>query len=104
MFAKLLAIFLTLGITGIALLVMRQQRIDASHEMTSVHRRLVRHETELWELRSRLIKHIRPEIVNEQIEQLDANWATIPAPGPAMPASEDTFAASNEESAQPAGW
>ena len=104
MFAKILVIVLTLGLTGLTLLVMRQQRIDAAHEMTSVHRRLVRHETELWELRSRLIQHIRPETVNEQIEQLDADWETIPAPGATLPASNDTLAASSDEQTQPAGW
>ncbi len=104
MFAKLLAIVLSLGITGIALLVLRQQRIDASHEMTSVHQRLVRHETELWELRSRLINHIRPETVNEQIEQLDSNWGTIPAPCATQPASRSSLAASGDKSAKPAGW
>lgn len=101
MFAKLLAVVLTLALTGIALLVMRQQRIDAAHEMTSVHRRLVRHETELWELRSRLIRHIRPETVSEQIEQIDSNWETIPAPDLQPPPSADTLAASQEHTQSP---
>ena len=82
MFAKLLFIILTLGATGCALLVIRQQRIDTVHEMSTIHQRLLGHERTLWELRSEIAKRCRPSQVRLAMNQMGGTWVPIPASPP----------------------
>jgi hypothetical protein len=82
MFAKLLAIILTLGATGCALLVIRQHRIDTVHEMSTIHQRLLGHERTLWELRSEIAKRCRPSQVRLAMNQTGGTWVPIPASPP----------------------
>lgn len=82
MFAKALVIILTLGATGCALLVIRQQRIDTVHEMSVIHQRLLGHERTLWELRSEIAKRCRPSQVRLSMNQMGGTWVPIPASPP----------------------
>lgn len=91
MFGKLLLIIIGIALTAIALVVMRQQRIDTHHEIAETYDRLRDHERTLWELKSRIAHATRPEEVERLMMELDEQWATIPEtnarPGPDAPAS-----------------
>jgi hypothetical protein len=79
MFAKLLAIILAVGVIGCALLVNRQKRIEAAHELTRLHQRLQQHERTLWDLKARIAQRCRPEEIRLAQQQLEGEWtAYIP--------------------------
>ncbi|UCD74127.1 MAG: hypothetical protein JSV91_10090 [Phycisphaerales bacterium] len=78
MFAKLLLIILTIIVTAAALMITRQRRIDAMHEMSGLHQRMVEQEAALWILRSRIADRCRPERVREALERLGGEWEPIP--------------------------
>ena len=62
-----------------ALLVICQQRIDTFHEISLIHRRLLKHDRTLWELRSEIAHRCRPSQVRLVVHQLGDNWQPIPA-------------------------
>ena len=99
MFAKLLLIILTIIVTAAALMITRQQRIDAMHEMSGLHQRLVEQEASLWILRSRIADRSRPPQVREAVERLGGVWTPIPnEPVRPEPAGGGSFASqSNPE-------
>jgi hypothetical protein len=78
MFAKLLLIILTIIVTAAVLMITRQQRIDAMHEMSGLHQRLVEQEASLWILRSRIADRSRPQQVREAVKRLGGEWMPIP--------------------------
>ena len=82
MFAKLLAILLTVGCTAAALLVLRHQRLECAHERIQIYRDMVRHEQTLWELRADLARRTTPDAVRELIETMPIEWKAIPAAPP----------------------
>ena len=59
MTAKLMTILLALGLTSLALLGHRQQRIDTAHEMARLHRRCDEIRTSLWDIRSQIANIVR---------------------------------------------
>lgn len=78
MFAKMMLIILALGAAACGLLVNRQHRIDAMHEMSVVHQRLLEHEQTLWRLRGDIAAKTRPERVREMVEGMNLVWSPIP--------------------------
>lgn len=54
---------------AIALLVVRQQRLQAVHEMTRSLERGAEHDRALWELRTRISKAIAPSEVRAMAER-----------------------------------
>ena len=60
MTAKIMLILLGLGVTAMALLAQRQQRIDTAYELTRIHSRCDDIRTSLWDVRC----SIAQEIVN----------------------------------------
>jgi hypothetical protein len=77
MFPKLLAIVLCLGATGAGLLVIRQQRIEACHEMVMIHNRLNDHERTLWRLESEISQRCRPDAIRASMKKLNIVWTPI---------------------------
>jgi len=74
MFAKILTIILACGAIGCVLLVNRQQRIEAAHEMSVIHNRLAEHERSVWRLRAEIARLCRPEQIRDAIERLGDGW------------------------------
>ena len=62
MTAKLMLILLGLGLTSLALLSMRQSRIDTAFEMTRLHHRCEQARTSLWDIRCNIAEHIAQEL------------------------------------------
>ncbi len=77
MFAKLLAIILTLGVIGCVLLVNRQQRIEASYALTTIHKRVAEHERSLWKLRTEISELARPERLRQIPQILPGEWMPV---------------------------
>ncbi len=70
MFAKFVALILSVGIVGGALLTMRQLRIQAAHELGDVQRRVGERDRELWQLRIQIARETRPAIVEAKLALL----------------------------------
>jgi len=80
MFPKLLLIILTAGAIAAGLLVNRQHRIDAAHEITALHQRLTAQEQTLWELEAEIARRLRPEEVRRHLAELGGEWIALPEP------------------------
>lgn len=87
--AKLILLILTGGLTAAALLVVRQQRLQAVYEMTRALDRAAEHDRKLWKLRIEIARQITPD----RVERMAANLGglhPIPLevcePAPAAPA------------------
>jgi hypothetical protein len=80
MFFKLFIIILSVGALACTLLVIRQQRIEAAHEMSLIHQRLSESERTLWQLRSQIAGACRPEQVRSMVDRQGGTWTPIPAP------------------------
>lgn len=63
MFAKLAAIILALGILGCTLLAMRQQRLQAAHELAEAQLRIRKSDEHLWFLRTQIARRLNPESI-----------------------------------------
>lgn len=79
MFAKLLVIILAVGGAACALLVVRQQRVELAHDVARTHNRLLQHERALWDLRAEIAARVKPEQVQQLVDQLGGEWTPIPA-------------------------
>jgi hypothetical protein len=86
-FAKLLFIIVAVCAIACALLVVRQQRIDAFHDMTQVHGRLLEHERTLWQMRADIAERCRPSQVRLTMNELTIDWSPLPA----RPAADSGF-------------
>ena len=58
MTAKIMLILLGLGITAMALLSQRQQRIDTAYEITRIHSKCDEIRTSLWDVRRSIAQEI----------------------------------------------
>ena len=67
MFAKLVLIILALGATFGALLVNRQQRVDAAAQISRMHFKLHRHERAASRLRAEIARAVRPDEVQRAL-------------------------------------
>ena len=65
MFAKLAAIILALGILGCTLLAMRQQRLQAAHELAEAQLRIRKSDEQLWLLRAQIARRLNPENIRD---------------------------------------
>ncbi len=61
MFWKLATLILALGAIACVLLTVRQQRIQAGHELASIQRRVGEHDRTLWQLRVELARRLSPK-------------------------------------------
>lgn len=63
MFAKVVAIILSLGACAGVLLAARQARIQAAHDLAEARLRIVQRDQELWKFRARIATHVTPDRV-----------------------------------------
>ncbi|MBG84796.1 MAG: hypothetical protein CMJ40_09660 [Phycisphaerae bacterium] len=86
MTAKIMLIVLGLGVTAMALLSQRQQRIDTAYEITRIHSRCDDIRTSLWDVRRAIAQEIvqlkpetpmdtlnRPEVVHHRSDEDSVN-------------------------------
>ncbi len=84
MTAKIMLILLGLGVTAMALLAQRQQRIDTAYELTRIHSKCDEIRTSLWDVRRSIAQEIvqlkpqepadipeMPQVVHHQSEDED---------------------------------
>jgi hypothetical protein len=64
-FAKLIAVILAIGVAGCTLLTLRQQRLQASHELAEIERRVAEHDRMLWRLRVEIAARVTPQKVHQ---------------------------------------
>jgi hypothetical protein len=80
MFAKLLVIVLAAGAMACCLLTIRQERIEAAHQMWQTHRRMAACQQTLWDLRSQVFRSCRPAQVRRMLASTPGGvWIPIPA-------------------------
>ncbi|MFG0330806.1 MAG: hypothetical protein ACF8PN_13030 [Phycisphaerales bacterium] len=70
--AKFVALILTAGSTACGLLVIRQGRIDAAHDMARLHNRILDHEQALWAIRLQVHESVRSDRVVELVRRFEA--------------------------------
>lgn len=91
MFAKLILVILSLGVIACVLLTVRQQRMQAVHDLANVQREVARMDRTLAHLRLEVAQRITPERVAEMAESIGVPLRPIgvpePAPAPAVPES-----------------
>src|SRR5207237_9800977 len=68
-FAKLVAVVLTLGACGCALLALRQSRLQVASELAQTQLRVQQEDERLWVLRARIAERITPS----EVEKLAAD-------------------------------
>ncbi|MCH2134595.1 MAG: hypothetical protein MK116_12700 [Phycisphaerales bacterium] len=84
MTAKLMLILVTLGLTALALLGYRQQRIDMAHDLTRIHDRCDQVRTDLWTIRCRIAQHVVhlrdqwQEMLDQPLEVVSSQPDTTP--------------------------
>lgn len=79
MLAKLLAVTAATGAIALGLLVCRQQRIEAAHDMSTLHRQLLEDERLLWSLRQEVGDRTSPEHIRAMVDRLGGEWKAVPA-------------------------
>lgn len=88
MFAKVAIVVIGLGAAGASLLALRQQRLQAAHELAKAQVRIERQDEQLWKVRARIAGLVNPqnvEMMASEIAELhalvpDAPDATVPPP------------------------
>ncbi len=90
MFAKLIAVILAMGVTACVLLTVRQQRMQAVHELANVQREVARLDRTLAHLRLEVAERITPERVAEMAKSIGAELRPIGVPEPTPPAAPPT--------------
>ena len=90
MFAKLATVIVVLGAMFGALLVNRQQRIDAASEISRIHFRMVKHERARTNLQAQVATAVRPDRLRDKVREVvgatDVLHAFKPIPFRASPA------------------
>lgn len=64
MFLRLVVFVVGLGVIGCSLLVARQLRLQAVHELAQTHNRIAQHERVLWSLRVEVERRTTPEKIH----------------------------------------
>ncbi len=78
MFAKCLAIILTLGACACVLLAARQARIRAAHDLAEARLRIVQRDQELWKLRASIAANVTPQRVQRLASALTPLRPIVP--------------------------
>ena len=84
MFAKLLTLILITICTALALLSLRQSRIDVVNEMTSVHRSTMHQRLMVWTVREHLAEMLQADQLHALIGN-SADWSVLEQPSPQTP-------------------
>ena len=80
-FYKLLLVVVTSVVIGATLLVLRQRRIDLTHETSRIQMDMLRQEQALWQLQADLAGRVRPDEIRSIVERdTPVGWAPLPEP------------------------
>lgn len=79
---KLAAVILSMGLVACILLAVRQQRVQAAHDLADVQRRVMEHDRTLWRLRAEIATRVTPERLEKLASKL----------GPNVPINAERFA------------
>ncbi|MEX0655683.1 MAG: hypothetical protein WD534_16420 [Phycisphaeraceae bacterium] len=82
MYPKLFVAIVFAVVIGAVLLGMRQQRLEAMHEMVRMHREMDAIRQQTWDLQVRIAGELEPELLREAVER--ANLTLEPATPPAL--------------------
>lgn len=74
MFTKLITSIIWIGATAIALLVIRQQRIDTVHQIAETHSSISSLEQALWRVRTNVHENINIEHVSEMVARYENKY------------------------------
>ena len=69
MFAKMFAVILSVVLLGMVLLNLRQQRLDAMHDMASLHQRVNQLRTAMWDSQTRIAEQMQPTRLRQAIQR-----------------------------------
>lgn len=67
MYAKLFVLVVFATVVGSLLLIMRQQRVDAMHEMAMLHRQINHHRHGLWQWQTKIADATDPPTLQEAL-------------------------------------
>ena len=79
MFAKLLLVLTVTACTALALLSLRQSRIETVHEMTRVHRNTMVQRRMIWTVRRRLAGMLQADQLQALVGS-ELEWTTLERP------------------------
>ena len=96
MLLKIIALILSLSVTGVSLLVVRQQRLQAASDMATAVERAVAADRDGWRLRTEIAARLAPDALRERLAEhaefapIGAEWTEIVTPGePEAPGLSD---------------
>lgn len=78
MFGKLVFLIVGVGVVAGVLLVNRQLRIQAAHELADAQRRVAQHDRTLWRLRAEIASRVTPQRVEAAASGLGRLVAITP--------------------------
>lgn len=78
LFLKLVVVAIALGAMGLGLLALRQQRYEASSELSRTHWRILEQERGLWKLRADIARNSRPDTIRDAAESKGIELDPIP--------------------------
>ncbi|MBX3403722.1 MAG: hypothetical protein KF699_09970 [Phycisphaeraceae bacterium] len=78
MFGKLVFLIVGVGVVAGVLLVNRQLRIQAAHELADAQRRVAQHDRTLWRLRAEIASRVTPQRVEAAASRLGRLVAITP--------------------------
>jgi hypothetical protein len=79
MFAKLATVIIVLGAMFGALLVNRQQRIDAASEISRLHFRMMRHDRARTSMQAQVAAAVRPDRLRAKVDEAAKHSDTMQA-------------------------
>lgn len=86
MFGKVAIVVIGLGAASASLLALRQQRLQAAHELAKAQLRIERQDEELWKVRSRIASLVNPQNVEMMASEISELHALVPdAPDASVP-------------------
>ncbi|MSR18326.1 MAG: hypothetical protein EXS00_04000 [Phycisphaerales bacterium] len=77
-YAKVLAIIISLGVMASSVLVLRQQRYELFREVSKAHWRTVAQRQDMWSLRARIASLVGPERIRIALPKDASKWEPIP--------------------------
>ena len=90
MFPRIITLIVLATLLGVALLHLRQKRIDAMHDMAQLHRQMDRSRKEQWDLQSRIADRLSPDELRAAFDRaglkLEPITPTAPPQAEASPA------------------
>ncbi|MBU6413368.1 MAG: hypothetical protein KGS45_07825 [Planctomycetes bacterium] len=86
MFGKVAIVVIGLGAASASLLALRQQRLQAAHELAKAQLRIERQDEELWKVRAKIAGLVNPQSVEMMASEVAELHALVPdAPDASVP-------------------